>query len=164
MTDALTGQPRREPTLRERANAPRIGRARFIGNAIGYSLLLGAIGLGIVLTRSPLLTDTRAFGTGTLTTPNPWVILALTVLDMVLIGELAIRRRHDRGASSLSYIVWLEVSLGATVLHLFGPPSEYTSRLDVVLGAFGLWFFVLLVLLPGTKGPNRYGPDPRVRH
>jgi uncharacterized membrane protein YhaH (DUF805 family) len=31
-----------------------------------------------------------------------------------------------------------------------------------VLGAGALYLFVVLVLLPGTHGPNRYGPDPRI--
>ncbi|MCB2067332.1 MAG: DUF805 domain-containing protein [Erythrobacter sp.] len=49
-----------------------------------------------------------------------------------------VRRMHDRGRSGW----WLLIG--------FAP-------------YFGLLYLVLYMLLPGTVGPNEYGPDPRLR-
>jgi uncharacterized membrane protein YhaH (DUF805 family) len=39
-----------------------------------------------------------------------------------------------------------------------------TFMLVVMIPVIGwIWLFVELYLLPGTVGPNRFGPDPRVR-
>lgn len=163
MTDALLGPPKREPTLRERANAPRIGRARFIGNAVGYLLVVLIVAAAVVLAKVPSLTETVSLRSSPmpLTVPNAWVRVGLTAVLMLFVGELAIRRRHDRAASSIDVIVWLELVLGAVVLQNFAPRFEYSLWIDGVLAAIGLYFIVVLCILPGTRGPNRYGPDPR---
>ena len=171
MTDALLGTPKPQPTLSERANAPRLGRARFTGNAIGYLLFAGIIGgiLQFIVSHAPVIPSVLI---QTIMQPSPLgpqpmvvisapIIMALIVLLVCAIAELAIRRRHDRGASSLFVLVWLELLLADAVLHLFAPPFEYTQYVDITLGVIGLYVFIVLCLLPGTKGPNRYGPDPR---
>ena len=48
MTNALEGTEPAKPTLREQANAPRIGRARFIGHVVGYVLIIALIGTPLV--------------------------------------------------------------------------------------------------------------------
>ncbi len=163
MTDALVGTPKPEPTLRQRANAPRIGRARFIGNSLGYLVFVVLVAVVLLITKLPALTDMiKPSPRGPeIFIPNGAVRVAFTVFMMIFAGELAIRRRHDRGASSLSFIVFLELVLGMVVLQNLGPPFEYSRYIDYALYVGGLYFFIVLCLLPGTRGPNRYGPDPR---
>jgi uncharacterized membrane protein YhaH (DUF805 family) len=163
MSDALAGTPRPEPTLRQRANAPRIGRARFIGNTLGYLVFVAIVAVVLLITKVPALTDMikPSPRQPEIFIPNGGVRVAFTVFLMIFAGELAVRRRHDRGASSLSFIVFLELVLGMVVLQNLGPAFEYSQYIDYGLGLIGLYFFIVLCLLPGTKGPNRYGDDPR---
>ena len=45
------------------------------------------------------------------------------------------------------------------------PPDDYLIGLYMGAGFMiaGCLFLLLLLLRPGTRGPNRYGPDPRLR-
>jgi uncharacterized membrane protein YhaH (DUF805 family) len=166
MANALEGTAPPKPSLREEANATRIGRARFIGHAVGYILLFAAIagGLQFLGGHVPALLETITLTTpsGPVTAPllNRWIVLVLVLLLMAAIGELAIRRRHDRNHTSADVIVWMELLLASLVLHLFGPALDALRWFDLGLGVIGLYVLVVLVLLPGTRGPNRYGPAP----
>lgn len=66
-------------------------------------------------------------------------ILGLTVIFSISALALSVRRCHDRGHSGWWYLV--------SIIPIVGV----------------LWWFINLGLLPGEKGPNRFGPDPRGR-
>lgn len=167
MANALEGTAPPKPTLREEANAARIGRARFIGHAVGYILLFAAIagGLQFLGGHVAVLLETVTLTTpnGPLTAPllNRWIVLVLALLLMAAIGELAIRRRHDRNHTSADVIVWMELLLASLVLHLFGPALDELRWFDLGLAVIGLYVLVVLAILPGTRGANRYGAPPR---
>lgn len=66
-----------------------------------------------------------------------WTVLAITYIAIIWVGlAISIKRWHDRGKS------------GWWVLIGFVP----------LIG--GLWALIETGFLPGTDGPNEYGPDP----
>jgi uncharacterized membrane protein YhaH (DUF805 family) len=161
MTDALGGSTPATPTLKDDANAARIGRARFIGHTIGFALIVAVIAIG--LTALGLKQTLPAGGAASMTLPNHWVILGGSLLLMFALLDLAVRRRHDRGRSGVDAVIALILLEAALVLRLFGllPPSVPPIAVSAVAGLCGLYLLLMLVLLPGSKGDNRYGPPPR---
>lgn len=96
---------------------------------------------------------------------------ALTVLLAVPVPALLVRRYHDSGRSGAW--VWLAVFVFAmwllrTVISaMWGIQARlnfdgWTWLIDWLLIVANL-ASVLLALLPGTVGPNRFGADPRGR-
>lgn len=93
------------------------------------------------------------------------VIVWVPAMVVLLLG--LIRRLHDRGKSGWLllpvYGAWL---LSVLIVFGFGvPPGEGSLGFIAVvaMGLFfvgGLWLLIELLLLPGTPGPNRFGPDP----
>lgn len=95
----------------------------------------------------------------------------LTLLLAVPVPALLVRRLHDTNRSGK--FVWLAVFAFAvwlartTVANTYGIETRIgldrlTWLIDwaVILANLAT---VILVLLPGTAGPNRFGPDPRQR-
>jgi len=75
-----------------------------------------------------------------------WGLFLVFVLASLLPGlAVTVRRLHDRNMSGW----WL---VGVSVLSLLP-----------LLGFFVWIAFIVIMLLDGTEGPNRYGPDPKAR-
>ncbi len=91
---------------------------------------------------------------------------------------LQVRRLHDIGRSGwwvgafyLLYIVFLVLMLaiGVSALGGFAPGGATLNYLAygvmVGFGALAIFVYAIVLLvfffLPGTVGPNRYGPDPK---
>ena len=79
---------------------------------------------------------------------------------------LAARRLHDRNLSGWWQLAPVAASLPPAVLGLYAalggdlPRGEGTLiALAVLAAAVGIWFLAMLILR-GTPGPNRFGPDP----
>lgn len=115
---------------------------------LGYMLIfivLGAI-FGIMGVFSSSIQDMEA---GSI---NGVLILAFVVLGIIGLGILIpsiavqVRRLHDRDMSGW----WL---LGAYVLSLVP-----------VIGFLASIALLVVFVLPGTPGPNRFGPDPKDPH
>jgi uncharacterized membrane protein YhaH (DUF805 family) len=94
------------------------------------------------------------------------VLVFLLVLVPMMISSFAIgvKRLHDRDQSGW----WI-------VLFYFGPgvasaiaQSSASGGVSLVLSlvsfAISIWAIVVLGFLRGTRGPNRYGPDPLESH
>ena len=93
----------------------------------------------------------------------------LTVLLALPVPALLVRRFHDSGRGGawvwlavLGFAVWL---LRTVISALWGLEARlgfdaWTWLLDWVVIIANL-VSVMLALLPGTVGANRYGPDPR---
>ena len=80
-------------------------------------------------------------------------------IPMLWIGlALGAKRLHDRGKSAWWLVVFYVVP------GILSGVSSQIGMAGVVLGlvSFGvsIWAFVELGCLRGTRGPNRYGPDP----
>ncbi|MEQ1769301.1 MAG: DUF805 domain-containing protein [Devosia sp.] len=151
-------KPRR---ARDAALEDRLPRSRFMGYFVGTLLLAAVLGGVGYFALSP------AFKAGAIApgTPPMMVIAVLGgILAILAIGflvDLAIRRRHDRGAAGHDVPVVI-VAMGAVVavMVLGLVPPDYAIAAQGALGVLGVYLAVVLLILPGTRGPNRYGPQP----
>lgn len=170
MSQALEGTPQRGLTLTEQANGRRIGRAMFIGHSVGWLIILGLIVGALVaagfaapgryyatfaVTQPPTVVDLPIMGL------TPWATLSVMVAAMLVWTDLTIRRRHDRGRSGVEAVVFQILLLASVVIHSFANAPDIVGWLDALLVLYGLYLFVVLVLLPGNPGENRYGDVPR---
>ncbi len=112
-----------------------------------------------------------SFVTGLVLLHNPhWMTMnALTVLLALPVPALLVRRLHDSGRSGawvwlavLVFAVWLTRTVISFRLGLDARRSfdSWTWLVDWLVIVANL-ATVLLALLPGTKGLNRFGADPR---
>jgi uncharacterized membrane protein YhaH (DUF805 family) len=168
--NALEGAPKPSVTLTEQANGLRIPRSMFIGHTVGYliALALTAAALSFAGFTQPTSYDAVfAF-----TTPptvihfaymglNPYAVIGLSVVAMFVWTDLTIRRRHDRGRSGVDAAIFQILLLASVIIHTFGNAPDIVGYLDAFLVLFGLYLFLVLVVLPGNRGENRYGPVPR---
>lgn len=92
--------------------------------------------------------------------------LAFTIFSIVTTFTVTVRRLHDINRSGWwiisVYLAFAVMFLIAAIGIVAG--SETIISLGFILGggAAFILYIVLLVfsVLPGTKGPNRFGPDP----
>jgi uncharacterized membrane protein YhaH (DUF805 family) len=86
-----------------------------------------------------------------------WLIAIILLIAGTWSGlAVGVKRLHDRDKSGW----WV-------LLFWFGPSLLGSWQaanggfiLSLVAGAIAIWAFVELGCLPGTPGPNQYGPDP----
>lgn len=170
MSQALEGTPRPGLTLTEQANGQRIGRAMFIGHTAGWLIILGLtvaalVATGFVapgryyavfaVTQPPTVIDVPVMGL------TPWATLAVMIAAMLVWTDLTIRRRHDRGRSGVDAAIFQILLLASVIIHSFANAPDIVGWLDALLALYGVYLFVVLVLLPGNRKENRYGPVPK---
>lgn len=149
----------------------RIGRARFwlgmvlllIGGFVIFGVLV-ALGFGhteSVTTTTTVGSNPPATTEGWKSTLSPWGNFIFQVVELYPGLALCLKRRHDRDNAGYDLMV---VTFAALVLALFNALDLGLGILSGLLGAvvfFGLFYlFVVLGLLRGTPGPNRFGADP----
>jgi uncharacterized membrane protein YhaH (DUF805 family) len=86
--------------------------------------------------------------------------LCTTLVFLVPTVAVGVRRLHDSARSGL----WMLLGYGP--LAMVNLPIAVDGSLDLVLsGALivGVGALLIMMLLPGTGGQNRYGADPRKR-
>lgn len=84
-----------------------------------------------------------------------WMLLALVAVfllgSLIPMVALQVRRLHDLGVSGWWYLVYFIVGNG------IGEVPEVGTYVSGLIGlGWIVWMFV-----PGTRGPNRYGDDPK---
>jgi uncharacterized membrane protein YhaH (DUF805 family) len=67
-----------------------------------------------------------------------------------------VKRLHDFGLSGWWYIVLLPAGVGSWLVL----PGSYVSHVPDAVPLTSLAVIVLFGCLRGTRGPNRFGPDP----
>jgi uncharacterized membrane protein YhaH (DUF805 family) len=106
-----------------------------------------------------------------------WFYLGMLVLAYVILVycfmAVAAKRLHDRGKSAwwlvAAYGTFIALSRGINVLlDLPIAYSKYEALAYIILfasmimmGSITIWLMMELFVLPGTRGENRFGPDPR---
>ncbi len=97
---------------------------------------------------------------------TPFILIIMIPQLITLLPGLAVtvRRLHDRGQSGL----WLPILHGTHLIMMFLALSilykSHGATADIILSICLVLLnpVILLVdlILPGTKGPNKFGPDP----
>ena len=170
MSQALEGTPKPVATLTEQANGQRIPRSMFIGHTVGYLLVLALAIAAMAFARLTVPTSYEAVFA--VTTPptvlhfpyvglHPYAVLGLSLVAMIIWTDLTVRRRHDRGRSGIDAVIWQILLLASVIIHTFANAPDIVGWLDAVLMLYGLYLFVVLVILPGNPHENRYGAVPR---
>lgn len=157
-------------TLTEQANGQRLCRSMFIGHSVGYLLILALViaGLAFAAFTLPVSYD-AVFG---LTTPplvlhlpytglHPYAVLGLSLVAMMVWTDLGVRRRRDRGRSGIDVAIFQMLLLASVIIHSFADAPDIVGWLDAALVLYAIYLFVVLVLLPGNPGENRYGLRPQ---
>jgi len=73
-----------------------------------------------------------------------------------------VKRLHDRGRSGWLLLLFFSLALVLGLLEKAGDIAGDYRGSGVTLGGliFMIWQIIELGCLRGTRGPNRYGPDP----
>jgi len=103
------------------------------------------------------------------------VYFASNIQIMMIVGlifmwpsfALATKRAHDRNRPTWLVAIFFAILLATTFMQIAGlheydpgePTPIYTS-ISVIFLIFAIYAFIDWGLLRGTKGPNKYGPDP----
>jgi len=130
MANALEGAAPPKPTLRDEANASRIGRARLIGHTIGLVIIVALVSLGLSAIG---LTESYPIGERPVPLLNHWAALILSLLLCCALADLMIRRRHDRNRSGIDCLIGLallEIGYIAFIFHLV-PAASMIAPLGV---------------------------------
>lgn len=123
------------------------------------------IAIGVVMTLMAIFTVTNALlehDIGGITFAI-LVIFGLLYIPAIWIGlAIGTKRLHDRDKSAWWLLVFYVLP---SVLSQIGYQMGLLGGLVFSLAslAVAIWAFVELGCLRGTRGPNRYGPDPLAR-
>ncbi|MBV9330945.1 MAG: DUF805 domain-containing protein [Alphaproteobacteria bacterium] len=99
------------------------------------------------------------------------VIVLGSVLSLLLLVAVyasfavAIKRLHDRNRSGWWVLVFAVLpglldAIARTMVQANPGQTAAAQGLSVIALPFAIWGFVELACLRGTKGTNRFGPDP----
>lgn len=168
--NALEGSPKPGITLTEQANGQRIGRSMFIGHTAGYLLILATVVVALAFAGFGRPTSYDALFA--FTTPptvvhlpyvglHPYAVIGLSVIALLVWTDLTVRRRHDRGRSGVDAMIFQILLLASVIIHTFGDAPDIVGWLDAFLVLYGVYLFLVLVILPGDPGENKYGAVPR---
>lgn len=148
-----------EPTTQYQATeikffdaSSRIGRARYMAYPWGIILML----LPVFILAGITFAVSLGFVGGLL-------ILAAEVFALVMSGVFIVRRLHDfnlNGWWSLVYWALQIWSFAQTFRTALSNPLAPFSAGSLLPTLCIFVFFLVMVLVPGSKAPNRYGPVP----
>ncbi|MCJ2177879.1 DUF805 domain-containing protein [Novosphingobium album (ex Hu et al. 2023)] len=100
--------------------------------------------------------------------PLAWLRFAMFSLAVAPLFALTARRLHDfRQSGKWTVLLWLVAarSIGLDLAARLGGWETRAlieaplSYVDWLLFLPFVWLYVVLVIVPGNKGPNRFGPD-----
>lgn len=105
------------------------------------------------------------------TRPMVWISLALELVALGLLSAAVFRRLHDRGLTGLLLVLPLPGRIVSTVLAWNMTTAELISRAQQPGGMalnwagsalfwIGLAVLVVILILPGQAGANRFGLPP----
>lgn len=114
----------------------------------GYNLLLGGAAAANSLSSGAQLGEVAA--------PGPLFWIGLVILAIYALGTLipslavTVRRLHDRNMTGWYLVGFVGVAIVLAFIPVLGP--LLTIALEIG--------YIVLMALPGTAGPNKYGADP----
>lgn len=92
------------------------------------------------------------------------IVIVFMVVSWVSAFAIGVKRLHDRDRSGWWIVLFY---FGPAVLQGAQQSAESATLASIILGlgafAVSIWALVELGFLRGTRGPNRFGPDPLPR-
>ena len=96
-----------------------------------------------------------------------WLFIAIAAVYVLSVVALAIKRLHDRDRSGWRILIFFLVpGLSFALADVVAGPADAMLAVALAVALYaigiaaGLWALIEFGCLPGTHGPNRYGPDP----
>jgi uncharacterized membrane protein YhaH (DUF805 family) len=86
--------------------------------------------------------------------------MPIFVVGMWFLTATTLKRLHDRNKSGWWIVPFFVVPKLLGNMGDWLGDSYPANFLMLILAALGIWGFVEMLLLRGTKGENRFGPDP----
>lgn len=126
----------------------------------GFAVILVAV-LALVAGGALLLAATATVPVSAIDPTVPTILLWGAIASAVwLVLAAGVRRLHDRDRSGFALLLfavlpWALVGLGTLDRH---GPGEAAA--DLLAAGLAAWGGIEMLLRPGTRGANRYGPDP----
>ena len=113
------------------------------------------LSLGAEPTGGEILRAILSFGLGL-------ILICLIVLVPIIVSGFAIgiKRLHDRDQSGWWILLFYFGPAVASAIAQNSDSGAVALLLGLVSLGISIWAFVVLGCLRGTRGPNRYGPDP----
>ena len=141
----------------------RVKRLSFLLRFIFLLIIsIGLIIISAMLAASiPVLFPPTAFGVILLLLV---ILLGITtyVLTLVAWYSLQVRRLHDINRSGLWVLLFFALGFIGGGTNASNPYD--ISTLTQIIGLIQLLYLLGLFFWPGTKGPNRFGQDPKWQH
>lgn len=157
----------------------RVNRAKFWAFYIGGTLLVSVLVAALMAANAALSHNEpqlELLNAQWPQTPLGWATeLPMAVLSSAffyaMIGMI-VKRLHDRNKSAWWLILYwgpavaffaLLYGLGFGAMGKFPMPGALLNGLFFVVWLIGAWYLVEILFLPGTRGDNLFGPDPRAK-
>ena len=148
----------------------RIGRARFWFGVLLIVVFSTCASIALMLaglSQTEVITGTVQVNGGASnefssvqSTLNPWAAFLLSLVTAFPMAAIGVKRRRDRDFSGVDVLGFIVLSLVLQLLGAFGVSGGLLTALQFVLGVWAICLLILLGMLKGTTGPNRYGQDP----
>ncbi|MEM8796537.1 MAG: DUF805 domain-containing protein [Pseudomonadota bacterium] len=101
--------------------------------------------------------------------PDALHVALYSVLPLLLSAPVFIRRLQDRDQKPILFMIYLGMTTGFALFVEQAPLAPDPANLQAFVAyhalhapvsVIGLWLLWECLFLKGTKGPNRFGPDP----
>lgn len=148
----------------------RIGRGQFwlgalliVAATVILSVIAYALGFGTSVSESGYFVNSageRSDVSKVSYTITPWAGLIISILMAWPWIALGVKRRHDRDFSGNDMLAFATLMLLSQLLSALGVSGFFATALNIVLTVWSICLLILLGLLKGTSGENRFGQDP----
>lgn len=132
----------------------RLGRRSFAATLL---VVAGVVGGGAFILATTATTSVSAVDP-TLPTILLWLAIALLVWIVI---AAAVRRLHDRDRSGWWLLLFVVLPWGLLGLGTIDRHGPGEAAATIAAAALAFWGAAELVVLAGSRGANRFGPDPR---
>lgn len=122
---------------------------------MGGMLVKDIVALGSEPTGADIVKVILSFGLGII------LVCLLVLVPSIVSGfAIGIKRLHDRDQSGWWILLFYFGPAAASALAQTTDSDAAALILSLVSLGISIWMIVVLGFLRGTRGPNRYGPDP----
>ena len=122
---------------------------------VGGMLVKDILALGSEPSGADVVRVILSFGIGIV------LVILLVFVPMIVSGfAIGIKRLHDRDQSGWWILLFYFGPAVASALAQRSDAGALVLVLSLVSLGISIWAIVVLGFLRGTRGPNRYGPDP----